>query len=237
MQHYGSILREDLSGPAAQAVKRESTPVTWMGMAFGVGLSLAAATLAIEGTGVKGLIAGLRVTARWSFLLFWFAYTGRSMTTLFGAAIEPLARRGREFGLAYASAQLIHVGLLVWIFVITSHLPLAGKGLVFFTVALVWTYLLAFLSFGRLHEALGVWGWRALRVAALNYILFAFAVDFVPALFRPGPGAAHYPVLRLVAYVPFAAMSVAAPLLVVAAAAHRRLALKYGHAGLAPVIK
>ncbi|MBV8055351.1 MAG: hypothetical protein JO071_08950 [Deltaproteobacteria bacterium] len=159
------------------------------------------------------------------------------MATLFGPALQPLALRGREFGLAYAAAQLIHVGLLVWILVITSHLPLSGKPFVFFTVALVWTYLLAFLSFGKLSEALGIWGWRMLRIVALNYILFAFAIDFVPALFRPGPEAVQHPVLHLVAYVPFATMSVAAPLLVLAAAAHRRLTLRFSHVGLAPVIK
>ena len=64
----------------------------------------------------------------------------------------------------------------------------------------------------------------------MNYILYAFASDFVPAVIHPGP--AQYDVWRLLAYVPFAGMSVAAPLLVLAAAAHRRLEMRYSHARL-----
>ncbi len=55
----------------------------------------------------------------------------------------------------------------------------------------------------------------------LNYILFAFAVDFVTGTFSHGkthPGALH-----LAGYAPFAAMSVAAPILVIAAAVSHRL--------------
>ena len=82
-------------------------------MAFGIALVLAAAVLAIKGVDAKSLVIALRLTARWSFLLFWVAYAGGAMATLFGPALEPLARRGREFGLAYAAAQLIHLGLVV----------------------------------------------------------------------------------------------------------------------------
>ncbi len=177
------------------------------------------------------------MTARWSFLLFWVAYAGGAMATLFGPAFAPLARRGREFGLAYAAAMLTHVGLLIWIFELTSHAPLSGNSLLFFGIGIVFTYLLALFSFGRLAEALGWTGWLILRIAGVNYILFAFASDFVPALIHPVHLAtAQYGVWRLVAYMPFAVMSVAAPLLVLAAAVHRRLEMRYSHAGLGPVV-
>jgi hypothetical protein len=215
-------------------MKRKFVPVLWMGMAFAVALGLAAVVLAIEGIDAKSLRMGLRVTARWSFLLFWVAYAGRAMATLFGSAFAPLARRGREFGLAYAAAMLIHVGLVVWLFQLTSRAPLSGNSLLFFVIGIVWTYLLALFSFGRLVEALGPMGWRILRIAGLNYILLAFASDFVPAVIRHGTG--QYGVWRLIAYVPFAAMSVAAPLLVLAAAAHRRLEMRHSRARLRPVV-
>src|SRR5260370_34079585 len=124
-------------------MKRRPIPILWMGMAFGVGLCLAAVVLAIEGIDVNSLKIALRVTARWSFLLFWVAYAGGAMATLFGPAFAPLARRGREFGLAYAAAQLIHLGLVVWLFLITFRPPLSGQSLVFFFTGIVWTYLLA----------------------------------------------------------------------------------------------
>lgn len=87
----------------------------WMGSAFCVALGLATLTLAALGPGVQGTIAALKVTARFSFLLFWLAYAAGAMTTLFGPAFEPLKRRGREFGLAFASAHLMHLGLVAWL--------------------------------------------------------------------------------------------------------------------------
>ena len=77
----------------------------WMGSAFCAALGLAALTLATLGPGEHGTIVALKVTARFSFLLFWLTYAAGAMTTLFGPAFEPLKRRGREFGLAFASAH------------------------------------------------------------------------------------------------------------------------------------
>jgi hypothetical protein len=195
-----------------------------MGLAFGIALGLSFAVLAINGTDAKSLVMALRLTARWSFLLFWIAYAGGPMAALFGPALKPLAARSREFGLAYAAAQLIHLGLVVWLFQISSRPPLSGKLLVFFVVGIVWTYLLTIFSFGGLSNALGSKGWRYLRIVGLNYILFAFAFDFVPVAIH---GAAHYGVGRLVEYAPFAAMSVAAPLLLLAAALHRHFGMRF----------
>jgi hypothetical protein len=215
-------------------MKRKSLPVLWMGVAFGVALGLAAAVVAVKGTDAKSIGTALQLTARWSFLLFWVAYAGRAVTELFGSSFEPLARRGREFGLAYASAMLIHLGLVIWLCYILSRAPLSGTSLAFFVLGMVWTYLLAVLSFGRLAEALGPSGWRVVRVAGLNYILYAFAIDFVTPLIRAG--SATQGVWHLVGYAPFAAMSVAAPLLVLTAAAHRRVGIKYSRARFGPVV-
>jgi hypothetical protein len=203
-----------------------------MGLAFVIALGFATAVLAIRGTGTKGLVRALQVTARWSFLPFWLAYVSGSMSTLFGPTFDVLARRGREFGLAYAAAQLIHVGIVVWLFHISPQPPLSGILFAYFTIGIIWTYLLAILSFGRLIEILGPRTWRTLRVVGLNYILSAFAFDFVrPILHR---GRAHDELGLLVQYLPFAAMCIAAPLLTIAAAV-RRLAMRHHQAGLSAV--
>jgi hypothetical protein len=215
-------------------MKRKSIPVLWMGVAFGVALGIAAAVLTLYGTDPKGLVAALRMTARWAFLLFWMAYIGGAMPTLFGPTFAPLARRGREFGLAYAAAMLVHVGLIVWLFQISAKPPLAGKILLFFFTGLVFTYLLAVLSFGRLAEALGSSAWRIFRIAGLNYIMFAFAYDFVPGTIRALTG--PYGIRDRLKYAPFAVMCVGAPLLVLAAAAHRRLGTRYSSTGLGPIV-
>jgi hypothetical protein len=95
----------------------------WMGSAFCAALGLAALALAALGPGEHGTVVALKVTARFSFLLFWLAYAAGAMTTLFGSAFEPLKRRGREFGLAFASAHLAHLGLVVWLtYIVRRHL-------------------------------------------------------------------------------------------------------------------
>jgi len=207
----------------APRATHNSTPLLYMAIASGVALGLAASVLALKGSSTPGLVMALRLTARWSFLLFWVAYSGRAMLELFGPALAPMGRRGREFGLAYAAAQLIHVCLVVRLFETSSSPPLSGKLFEFFVIGIVWTYLLAVLSFGHLTEFLGLKAWRVVRIVGMNYILFAFAYDFVPpAIYR---GLGPYGIGRLVEYAPFAAMCIAAPLLVLAASAHSRLAI------------
>jgi hypothetical protein len=184
----------------------------WMGSAFCAALGLAALTLAALGPGEHGTTAALRVTARFSFLLFWLAYAAAAMTALFGRTFEPLKRRGREFGLAFASAHLVHLGLVAWLTYIRDA-PSRGVFL-FFGVAALWTYLLALFSLPRLQKALGSKGWWFLRVVGLNYIAFAFAKDF---LAYPQFGSFKY----LVGYLPFAALSVVGPSLCLAAFVQR----------------
>ena len=82
-----------------------SGPAVWMGLAFGAALILTAAVLTVFGAGELGTLLGLQMTARFSFLLFWPAYAGSALWALFGQTFLPLKRRGREFGLAFASVH------------------------------------------------------------------------------------------------------------------------------------
>jgi hypothetical protein len=209
-------------------MKCEAVPMAWMGAAFGVALLLAAAIVASAGVDADSIVEALRVTARWSFLLFWLAYAGGAMAVLFGPAFAPLARLGRAFGLAFASAHLVHIGLVVWLYRILHHAPLTGSLLVFFMLGIFWTYLLAVLSFGGLKEALGPIGWRVIRVVGMNYILIAFGYDFVLSVVHSG--IMHPGIRYLVEYVSFAAMCVGAPVLSLAAAARRHLGMRHAAA-------
>lgn len=206
---------------ALRKMNRNSIPLLWIGPAFGVSLALTAIVLAVHGVNHDSLVLALRVTARWAFLFFWIAYTGRALVTLFGPALAPLAR-GREFGLAYAAAMLAHVGILVWMYQLTGRAPLTGGGLVFFSIGILFTYVLAVFSIGRLGDALGPWGWRALKFVAMNYILYAFETDFVSVFLQPATD------VSVVTYAPFAVMTLAAPFIVLAAAAHRHLEARFG---------
>jgi hypothetical protein len=175
---------------------------SWMVAAFLVALSLGVVVIAIFGAADRGTVLALRVTARWSFLLFWLAYAGGAMARLWGPALGGLARSGRELGLAFASAHLVHVGLVLWLFHIAVEPPVDGGALIFFSIGLLCTYLLALFSLPRLREALGPRLWRALRVIALEYIALVFAADFI---LLPLRAVTKYPP----SYLPFALMLVA----------------------------
>ena len=150
--------------------RRHDPAWVWMIGAFGGALALAMAVLAGYGTGPDGLKLGLRVTARWSFLFFWLSCAGGAMAILFGPAFAGLARQARALGLAFATAHLVHIGLVVWLGVVIGQIPLLGGGLWFFLVALFFTYLLALLSFGIGMRNLGRL-WRPLLFLGTTYIL------------------------------------------------------------------
>jgi hypothetical protein len=172
------------------------------GLAMLVAVAIATCVLALFGAGVRGTHAALAATARFAFLLFWPAYAGGAMASLFGPPFEVLRRYGRAFGLAFAAALTVHIGLLAWLCVIGAA-PSSGTFLVFGT-ALALVYLLALFSIDRLRMWLGAHGWWLLRTVGMNYIAFAFAKDFLHTPF--GGGARH-----VVEYAPFALLAVAGP--------------------------
>jgi hypothetical protein len=191
--------------------------LVWMISAFGGALALAAAVLAGYGTGPNGLAMGLFVTARWSFLFFWLSYVGGATAVLFGPAFAGLARVARPSGLAFATALQVHIGLVVWLGVVTGRVPLQGGLLWFFLLALFFAYLLALLSFGIGIPSLGR-VWRPLLLLATTYILIAFGRDFVLGAFDAKARSWVYGA----EYVPFALLSLIAIPLRLAALGRQR---------------
>ena len=153
----------------------------------------------------------LRLTGRWSLLLFWPAYAGGAMATLFGPRFSILARHGRQFGLAYAAAQLVHFSLVARL-VAQSDGPFLQSIMPFFAVGVVWTYLLALSSLQTLSGAFAPRGWRIVRAVGLEYLALVFFTDFVLASI-----AAHAELS--LAYLPFSLLIIVGPLLRFAAAA------------------
>jgi hypothetical protein len=170
-----------------------------MGAAFLVALALAAMLLAIFGAGGRGTQIALKLTARWSFLLFWPAYAGSAIAKLGGPRFSGMARHSRDFGLAFASAHLVHVGLVLWLYRI--HAGPAGPMIIFWA-GILFTYLLALFSWPRLREMLGPFLWRIFMTIALECIALVFAVDFI--FDQLHDGFSKYPL----SYVPFALMLV-----------------------------
>jgi hypothetical protein len=174
---------------------RPTTTAFWMAAAFFVALGGTAVVLAVFGVGERGISVALRLTARWSFILFWFAYAGSAMAKLFGPRFASLALHGRDFGLCFASAQVVHVGLVLWLIYVT---PEFKGAMVFFWIGILCTYLLALLSLPQLRDALGLRMWLAVRTVAMEYIALTFAADFI-LLRLQATGVREYPL----SYLPF----------------------------------
>src|SRR5579863_8763497 len=196
-----------------RAGRERSVTGAWMLSAFAVALAIAGVTLAVHGPGEEGTLLALRLTARWSFLWFWAAYTAGAWATLSGPRLRTVAARAREFGLAFAAAHLPHVALVVWLYQIAVRPP--GRGtLEFFGVAVLFTYLLALLSFRRFARGLTPRAVSVIRTVGVEYILLAFLVDFAKEPFRLTVG-------HLLSYDGFLALCVLAYVLRVAALVRR----------------
>ena len=153
-----------------------TTTSWWMGTAFLIALVSAVIVLAAFGAGERGTAIALRLTGRWSFLLFWCAYVGGATAKLFGPRFSGMARHGREFGLAFASAHLVHVGLVLWLYHISAG---PADAMALFWGGVFFTYLLALFSWPRLRDMLGPFIWRTFMTIALECIALTFALDFI----------------------------------------------------------
>ncbi len=169
-----------------------------MASAFAVAACLTAAVFAVFGAGERGAYIALQVTARWSFLLFWPAYAGGALALLFGPAFRSLKQHARTFGLAFAAAHLVHMALVGWLCWLGAP-PLTGV-FVFFSVPLVFVYVLALSSIGWVQHLLGRAGWKILRLVGMNYIAYAFLADFWK---YPDAGRLEF----IAGYIPFIAIS------------------------------
>jgi hypothetical protein len=189
----------------------------WMAAAFLVSLALTVAVLIIFGAGEHGTTLALRVTARWCFLLFWPAYAGSALTKVLGARFAVLARHSRDFGLAFAAALFVHIGLVLWLFSVAVD---QRTLMLFFWAGVLCTCALSLFSLRRLRDWLGPRWWHTLMEIALHYIALVFAVDFIVEPLKAS-GADSYPLT----YLPFAIMIVGGALLRVATQVRRQPAV------------
>jgi len=178
-------------------------PATWwIAGAFAVAAGLAGLVLLAFGAGEHGVKLALRATARVAFLLFLPAYAGGALARLAGPGFAWLPRRGRTLGLAFAAVMLVHAGLVAWLCWLGAA---PGRGVfLLFGSALACVAGLTLLSAPRLQQALGRRTWWWLRLLAMNFIAYAFAVDFLR--YSPFGGLGH-----TAQYLPFALLSLAGP--------------------------
>jgi hypothetical protein len=183
-------------------VRSRSIDALWIFSAVCAALTLAASVTIALGAKQSGIDAALAATARLMFLLFWPAYSGGALVALFGAVFQPLKQHAREFGLAFASALLVHLGLVAVLCLIGAA-PDAAT-FIFFGIGAAWAYVLALFSIPRLRLALGPRNWWLLSNVGMNYVAYAFIVDFLQQPLHGG-------VKHIIEYLPFAVLSLAGP--------------------------
>jgi hypothetical protein len=183
----------------------------WMGSAFIAAIVIVAAIYGVADPQLR-LGMALRATARWSFLWFCLATYGGALAALFGVYFQRLARQGRDFGLAFASAHLVHVALVAWL-LYRSPDPFPRLYLAVFSIGVFWIYVLALFSLSStLAARLGPQRWKLVRMIGVEYIAFAYAFEFGGRILDGNrTNALHYlplfaaavggPLLRLAAYI------------------------------------
>jgi hypothetical protein len=169
------VCRAGNTAPGART--GNAVTVIWMGAALLVALGLAASALAGKPINRASITGALVVTARFSFLLFWPAYAGGALAALGGPRWRAWARYGREFGVAYAAAQLVHFALVGWLIPVARQ-PLVDGIMPFFALGAVWTAILAISSADR-GGVFDTEIWRVLRNLGVDYIALVFFSDLV----------------------------------------------------------
>ena len=194
--------------------------------AFLAALALAALTLSGYGSETAGTDQALRITARFSFLLFWPAYAGGLFRRFSVPYLAELAGLRREFGLGFASAHSVHVMLIAWRYHIGSPVPTAV--LIIDGTGIILMYVLAVLSIDSLRRLVAPLALRVIFNLGLEYVAYVFLSDFLLSAFSRGHAAS-------LAYLPFTV------LLLAAAAARwsmggasfaRRLLVRYPESGM-----
>lgn len=171
-----------------------------MGAGLLGGMALAAAALVWFGPGQRGTVTALQLTARWAYGFFWPAYAGGALANLFGTRFQPLARRARVLGLAFAAAMLAHIAMIVRLYAISAHAPIPLSSAIYFGIGLAFAYTLALFSVPALAARLSARARRWLFTLGLEYIALAFLRDFLHDPF--GRSLDH-----LLGYLPFVALA------------------------------
>ncbi len=199
---------------AIQTMVVRHQSLLWMAVAFCATIAITVSAVAIFRTPHmhESLGIALAASARVAFLIFWPAYVGSALTSLFGDRFLALRKHARNLGLAFAAALLVHLGFVARLCAV-GHPPPAQVFVVFGTAAIS-TFFLALLSIGGVRQTMPPALWPFLRTVAMNYIAFAFLIDFAKFPLNNLRGAALY--------LPFAALSTVGPLLRLAAWMQKR---------------
>jgi sulfoxide reductase heme-binding subunit YedZ len=189
-------------------VARPAKPTAHIIAAASIGAFAAAATgLWFAGSADReGFLAAARLTARWSFVWFIVVWSASALARLWpGGWRAWLLYNRRGFGLAFASAHLIHAGFFLTAILgfgaDTSLKTVIGGGLGY-----VFVILLALTSSDYWVRKLTPRGWKLLHTIGVTYIALIFFTSYLGRLETNPP----------LAYATLSAMAVALTLRIAA---------------------
>jgi hypothetical protein len=171
----------------------------WVLTSFTVAFVIAMAIVALKGAGNYGTSLALRGSARFSFLLFWGAYAGGLLRHAPLAWLKRLSSHRRDFGLSFAAAHSVHLGLILWLYYVSSEQPVSTQTAIVDGIGFGFMYLMAVFSFDIARKALNPLAWRILFNIWLEYIAYVFATDFILGHLHDGK-------MQSVLYWPFVLM-------------------------------
>lgn len=195
-------------------------PQRAIAVALAVSIGCVLATLALEGMGELGWRIATRRTAQIAFVLFLPTFVASSLARLFpGPRTRALVARRRAFGLAFASALLVHGVAILSLAraaraateVLEPGLALYGGGLGF-----VLTGAMAATSSNAAQRRLGMSRWRALHGTGQTVLFVIFGFTYFGRI-------AGVPDAPLVHWLGFALVLLAVGLRVAAAIQSRSL--------------
>ncbi|MFA5939333.1 MAG: hypothetical protein WC809_08255 [Sinimarinibacterium sp.] len=182
----------------ASGVDRVSGPVGGWSLVFalwGVAVALAVSVLAGAGSEYSGTWLNLKLTARWSFLIFLAVYVARPAHQLWRTTFtKQLLARRRHLGIAFALAHYTHLTLIVYLFTLAApgSMPMMSTGQPMALVvpiggSLAYVLLTAMVvtSFNapkdwmrRIHPK----AWKTLHRVGIHYFMFIYTLDWIEGL-------------------------------------------------------
>ncbi len=153
---------------------------------------------------VEGLVSsGLRWTGRLAFFVFLVPWLASPLQSLFpGEVSRLLLRWRRRAGIAFGSIQVVHLGLIVWLFQIHADPGVDAATLVVGGTGIALAVAMLITSFDGPLRLIGSRAWKALHRSGLYVCGFIYFFDFLVAPFLAG--------YDLLAYAPLMLLSATA---------------------------
>lgn len=161
-------------------MRLEGWRVTW---ALTSMIVIGVLTILALGVNEEALRLVLRVLARASLVLFFFAFSASSLVQLFDSTGTRWLRRNRRYiGVSFAMCHFIHLGAIV---ALTNLFPrpffgkLAPLGMFFSVITYLWIAAMAATSSDRAVALLGRRSWEVLHLIGAYIIWAMFAYSYL----------------------------------------------------------